>query len=141
MKDKTLLQKLQEVVPPYLASYICWYYSDPNKRCSWEELCQYDANFKSQGEEGGYKTEEFAEQNWLIREDVQRAMIIYLQHMKRYNFMRRYQEMNKKALQGDVNSAKYVDEMDKMLDKMSIDKDTANEIDELLKGVNINSGD
>ncbi len=63
-----------------------------------------DANFRSKS--GGNKTEDFAEQNWLIRDDVQKAMIIYLQYMKRYNFMKRYQEMNKKALSGDVNSAK-----------------------------------
>lgn len=47
--------------------------------------------------------------------------------------------MNKKALSGDVNSAKYVDEMDKMLDKMNIDTSTESEIDRLLEGVNINA--
>lgn len=139
LKDKTLMQKLQEVMPPYLAMYLCWYYSDPNTRVSWEDLCRYDVNFKQQGENAGQnKTEEFCEQNWLIRDDVQKGMIIYMQHMKRYNFMKRYQEMNKKALSGDVNSAKYVDEMDKMLEKMSVDKDTESEISKLLEGVHIN---
>lgn len=135
-KEKTIMQALTEVVPNYLASYLCWYYSDPNKRISWEELCKSDANFRSKS--GENKTEDFAEQNWLIRDDVQKAMIIYLQYMKRYNFMKRYQEMNKKALSGDVNSAKYVDEMDKILDKMSVDKNTESEIDRLLEGVTIN---
>lgn len=93
-KEKTIMQALTEVVPNYLASYLCWYYSDPNKRISWEELCKSDANFRSKS--GENKTEDFAEQNWLIRDDVQKAMIIYLQYMKRYNFMKRYQEMNKK---------------------------------------------
>ena len=140
LKDKTLTQKLCEVMPPYLAMYLQWYYSDPNTRCSWEELCNYDANFKQQGEHAGEnKTEQLCEQNWLIRDDVQKAMIVYLQYMKRYNFMKRYQEMNKKALQGDVNSAKYVDEMDKMLDKMNVDTSTESEIDKLLEGVNINA--
>ena len=85
------MQALTEVVPNYLASYLCWYYSDPNKRISWDELCKSDANFRSKS--GGNKTEDFAEQNWLIRDDVQKAMIIYLQYMKRYNFMKRYQEI------------------------------------------------
>lgn len=139
MKDKTLMQKLQEVMPYYLATYLCWYYADPTTRISWDDLCKQDINFKCQGELAGQnKTEEFAEQNWLIREDVQKGMIIYMQHMKRYNFMKRYQEMNKKALSGDVNSAKYVDEMDKMLEKMSVDKDTESEISKLLEGVHIN---
>lgn len=37
-----------------------------------------------------------------------------------------------------MNSAKYVDEMDKILDKMSVDKNTESEIDRLLEGVTIN---
>jgi hypothetical protein len=140
LKDKSLLQKLQEVMPNYLAVYLIWYYSDPKTRVSWDELCSYDCNFKVQGENAGqYKTEEFAEQNWLIRDDVQKGMVIYMQHMKRYNFMKRYQEMTKKALNGDVNAAKYLDEADKQLDKMNVDKDTENEIDKLLMGVNINA--
>jgi len=53
--------------------------------------------------------------------------------------MKRYQEMNRKALNGDVNSAKYVDEMDKLLDKMSVDKSTEDEIGKLLQGVHINA--
>lgn len=140
MKDKTLLQKLQEVMPNYLASYLCWYYSDPETRISWDELCNYDVNFKQQGENAGQnKSEEFAEQNWLIREDVQKGMIIYMQHMKRFNFMKRYQEMLRKALDGDVQASKCLDDMDKQLDRMSVDKEQESEIDELLKGVHINA--
>ena len=140
MKERTLLQKLTDVMPPYLANYLCWYYADPDTRCSWDELCYYDANFKQQGENAGQnKTEQFCEQNWLIRDDVQKGMVIYMQHMKKYNFMKRYQTMTKKALNGDVNAAKYIDEMDKQLDKMSVDKATENEIDKLLMGVNINA--
>lgn len=139
MKDKTLLQKLDEVMPHYLSAYLSWYYSDPDTRIAWEDLCKQDLNFKSNGADGGYKTEDFCEQNWLIREDVQKGMIIYMQHMKRYNFMKRYQEMTKKALSGDVNAAKYLDDMDKQLDKMSVDKETESEIDKLLMGVNINA--
>lgn len=139
MKDKTLLQKLQEVMPNYLASYLCWYYSDPETRISWDDLCKSDQNFRVQGEDAGQnKTEEFAEQNWLIREDVQKGMIIYMNHMKTYNQMKVYQSMLKKALSGDVNSAKYVDDFNSKLDKMLENKVEQNEIDELMKGVNIN---
>ena len=98
-------------------------------------------NFRTQGEDGGYKTEQFAEQNWLIREDVQRGMIIYMNHMKIYNQMKVYQSMLKKALSGDVNSAKYLDDFNSRLDKMMDNNETQSEIDELLKGVNINYGD
>lgn len=140
LPEKSLLQKLSEVMKPYLANYLIWYYSDPDQRCSWDELCSYDQNFKQKGENAGQnKTQEFCEQNWLIRDDVQKGMIIYMQHMKRFNFMKRYQEMNRKALNGDVNSAKYVDEMNKLLDKMSVDKSTEDEIGKLLQGVHINA--
>ena len=142
LKDKTLMQKLQEVMPSYLAYYLIWYYSDPTTRVSWEELCAYDANFRCQGEKSGeYKTEDFAEQNWLIREDVQKGMIIYMQHMKTYNQMKVYQSMLAKALTGDVNSAKYLDDFNNKLDKMMDNKQEQSEIDELLKGVTINYGD
>lgn len=131
------MQALTEVVPNYLASYICWYYSDPNKRISWEDLCKSDANFRSRS--GVNKTEDFCEQNWLIRDDVQKGMIIYMQHMKTYNQMKVYQSMLQKALSGDVNSAKYVDDFNNKLDKMMENKQEQSEIDELLKGVNINA--
>jgi len=142
LNDKTLLQKLSDVMPKYLAAYLVWYYSDPKTRCSWDELCNYDANFKVKGESGGQnKTEEFAEQNWLIREDVQKGMIIYMKHMKTYNQMKIYQTMLKKALNGDVNSAKYIDEFNNKLDKLTANKQEKSEIDALLEGVVINDGD
>lgn len=140
MKDRTLLQKLQDVMKPYLASYLCWYYSDPETRISWDDLCKQDMNFRTAS--GENKTEDFCEQNWLIREDVQKGMIIYMQHMKTYNQMKVYQSMLAKALTGDVNSAKYLDDFNSRLDKMAMDnKQEQSEIDELLKGVQINSGD
>lgn len=68
--------------------------------------------------------------------------IIYMQHMKTYNQMKVYQSMLAKALTGDVNSAKYLDDFNSRLDKMAMDnKQEQSEIDELLKGVQINSGD
>ena len=88
LPEKSLLQKLSEVMKPYLANYLIWYYSDPDQRCSWDELCSYDQNFKQKGENAGQnKTQEFCEQNWLIRDDVQKGMIIYMQHMKRLQLM------------------------------------------------------
>ena len=52
--------------------------------------------------------------------------------------MKVYQSMLKKALSGDVNSAKYVDDFNAKLDKMMENKSEQSEIDELMKGVNIN---
>lgn len=41
-KDKTLLQKMQEICPYHIAKYVQWYLSDQKKRCKWDELCQCD---------------------------------------------------------------------------------------------------
>lgn len=135
MSEKTLLQELQEVVPYYLANYLLWYYSDPEQRISWDELCRSDINFKSKT--GENKTEDFCEQNWLPRPDVQRAMVIYLNRMKVYNEMKIYQSMLKKAINGDVNSAKYILDVNAKLDKLAKDKQETSEIAKLLEGVEI----
>ena len=104
---KSVLQKMQEVTTYYIAKYVEWYLSDKNERCSWEELCKCDLNYKSRT--GEYKTEQFAKDNWLTREDTQKAIQIYLKHMKTFNTMQIYQKMFQKALDGDVNAAKYVE--------------------------------
>ena len=52
---KTIIQKMQEVAPNYIAKYVEWYLTDPEDRCTWEELCTCDQQFKSRS--GGYKTE------------------------------------------------------------------------------------
>ena len=137
MNDKTLLQELQEVMKPYLASFLVWYYSDPDKRFSWDDLCKQDINFRTKS--GENKTLEFAEQNWLPRADVQRGMIIYLNHMKTYNQMKVYQSMLQKALNGDVNAAKYIDDVNGKVSRMMEDRETQTEIDKLLEGVEINA--
>ena len=110
---KTVLAKMQEVVPYYIAKYVDWYLTDKNERCPWNDLCKCDINFrvtkKKDGWNGEYKSEEFARDNWLTREDTQKAIQIYMKHMKTYNTMQIYQKMMKKALEGDVNAAKYID--------------------------------
>lgn len=113
MANNTVLQKMQEIVPYYIAKYVEWYLTDKNDRCTWDELCKCDINYriktKNDGWTGEYKTEEFAKDNWLTREDTQKAIQIYMKHMKTYNTMQIYQKMMKKALEGDVNAAKYID--------------------------------
>ena len=63
--------------------------------------------FKSK--DGTNKTEEFCENNWLIRDDAQKAIKIYMKNMRTLNTMQIYQKMMNKALNGDVNAAKYVE--------------------------------
>lgn len=104
---KSIYQKLEEVVPPYLARYIVWYFSDKETRKSWNELCKCDVNFRTT--DGKNKSEAFCQENWLTREDVQKGIQIYIQHMKIYNLSQIYFKMMNKALSGDVNAAKFIE--------------------------------
>ena len=128
---KTVLQKMQEVTTYYIAKYVEWYLSDKSERCAWEELCKCDLNFKAKA--GGYKTEQFAKENWLTREDTQKAIQIYLKHMKTFNTMQIYQKMFQKALDGDVNAAKYVESFHNS--DFFDEKD--DELNDFLSGINI----
>lgn len=130
-KDKTLLQKMQEICPYHIAKYVQWYLSDQKKRCKWDELCQCDMQFKSK--DGTNKTEEFCENNWLIRDDVQKAIKIYMKNMRTLNTMQIYQKMMNKALNGDVNAAKYVENFH----NSDFFEDSEDELDVLLSGINI----
>lgn len=130
-KDKTLLQKMQEICPYHIAKYVQWYLSDKKKRCKWDELCQCDMQFKSK--DGTNKTEEFCENNWLIRDDAQKAIKIYMKNMRTLNTMQIYQKMMAKALNGDVNAAKYVENFH----NSDFFEDSEDELDVLLSGINI----
>ena len=105
--NKSVIAKMQEVCPYYIAKYIEWHFTDKSERKSWEELCVCDGSFKTTS--GENKTEEFAKENWLTRDDAQKAIQIYMKHMKTYNLSRIYQKMLDKALSGDVQAAKYIE--------------------------------
>ena len=134
IKDyKTLLGKMQEVAPNYIAKYIEWYMSDKDERPKWEDLVTCDPNFKYK--DGTYKTEKFCLDNWLTREDSQKCIQIYMKHMKTINTMKIYQKMVEKAMQGDTNAAKWVESFH---DSEFFDEST-DEIDDFLNKVNIPS--
>ena len=104
---KTVLQKMTEIAPYYIAKYVDWYLTPTEDRISWEDLCNCDINYKHRN--GDNKTEQFAKENWLTREDTQKCIQIYMKHMKTINTMKIYEKMLDKALAGDVNAAKYIE--------------------------------
>ena len=130
---KSIYQKLEEVVPPYLARYIVWYFSDKETRKSWDELCTCDPNFKTA--EGKNKSEKFARENWLVREDVQKGIQIYIKHMRIYNLSQVYFKMLDKALSGDTNAAKWVENFS----NSSFFDESEDEINAFLNDINIPS--
>lgn len=131
-KEKLLITVLQEYVPYYLARYVEWYMSPENKRCSWEDLCKCDWAYKlSDG--SGYKTPEFAEQNWLPRTDVQNAMQAYLKYFKKQNLTKLYQSMLDKAMSGDVRAADWVVKFS----ESEFFNESDDEVNSFLDGINI----
>ncbi|GLC78318.1 hypothetical protein [Lacrimispora brassicae] len=128
---KTVLQKMTEVAPYYIAKYVEWYLTDPEDRIPWDDLCNCNDNYRLKT--GGNKTEQFAKDNWLTREDTQRCIQIYMKHMKTINTMKIYEKMLDKALQGDVNAAKYIEGFHNS-DFFNEDED---EINDFLNTVNI----
>lgn len=128
---KTVLQKMCDAAPYYIAKYIEWYMTDAAEREPWEKLCECDQNFRSK--DGTNKTEKFAKDNWLSRDDAQKCIQIYMKHMKVINTMKIYQKMMEKALGGDVNAAKYIEGFH----ASDFFDESTDEIDEFLNRVNI----
>ena len=128
---KTVVGTLQEYVPYYLAKYVDWYMTPEDKRCSWEDLAKCDINYKTKT--GEIKTPEFAEENWLPRQDVQEAMQAYLKYFKKQNLTMLYQSMLKKAMNGDVKAADWVVKFS----EGEFFNDEHDEVNDFLSGINI----
>lgn len=125
LRCESLTQKLDKIVPKYISRFILWYYSPEDKRCPFEEFMPYEPNVKN-------KTLEEC-MDWFTREDVQEAILEYHKHTKKLNMIRLYESMYEKALKGDVQSAKWVQDF---VDSDFFDEST-DEIDSFLTEVNI----
>mgnify|MGYP000937111045 CR=1 FL=1 len=125
LRTESLMQKLENIVPKYIARFIMWINTAEDKRCPFSEFMQYEPNVK------GKTLEECKE--WLTRQDAIEAQKVYLKHMKDYNLMKLYESMLEKALSGDVNAAKWVENFS----NSSFFNDQADEIESFLKNVNI----
>ncbi len=124
-KVKTIIQKLEEVTTPAISRFIVYYYTPEDKRKPWDE-------FKSCHDLIRKRTyDECLE--WLTREDAQRGMQVYQKHMKLFNMTRLYDSMLNKAMNGDVNAAKWVESFT----HSDYFDESQDEIDSFLNGVNI----
>lgn len=131
-KENTVISKLQKTgLPYYLCKYVDWYMTAPDERVKWEELCRCDMNYSTK--QGQYKTEQFARDNWLTRTDVQEGIIVWLSHMKTLNTLKIYQTMFDKAMSGDVQAAKWVEDFH----NSKFFKEEHDEIDEFLNNISL----
>ena len=124
-RERTIKQKLTDIVPEYIARYIIWKFdSSPNKR-TFDEWKVIDTTHML--------SEEHCD-DWLTRADAQQAMQMYLQHMKKYNLIKVYNTMLDKAVNGDVKSAQWVENFSR---SEFFKEDEDDEIDEFLSDINI----
>ena len=130
-KVKTVIGTLQEYVPYYLAKYVEWYMTPEHKRIPWDDLATCDLIFKAK--DGSIKTQEFAEDNWLPRQDVQEAMQAYLKYFKRQNLTMLYQSMLTKAMSGDVKAADWIVKFS----ESEFFNDGHDEVNDFLNGIKI----
>lgn len=124
-REKTIKQKLTEIVPEYISRYIIWKFDpNPNKR-TFDEWKVIDNNHML--------SEEHCD-DWLTRADAQQAMQLYLQHMKKYNLIKVYSSMLDKAVNGDVKSAQWIESFSR---SEFFKEDEDDEIDDFLNDINI----
>ncbi|MBC8588415.1 hypothetical protein [Paratissierella segnis] len=123
---KTLMTTLDELTGTRRYSmFVVWFCSDKDKRETWEEFTSKN-NYKNMD----YK---YAEENWLLDEGIQKGIKYYmkLQHSEKMKNI--YDKMYQQALNGDVQSAKYL--MDFSKDFFASDK--TSELDNLLSGIDL----
>lgn len=120
---KTIRQKLDEITPVYVSRFIIWYFSDEETRLPFDEFKTCDQ---------GIRDFDMCLE-WLTREDAQKAIQVYMKHMKTYNLMQVYQKMLDKALKGDVNAAKWIESFS----NSEFFDESQDEMDSFLNNVNI----
>jgi hypothetical protein len=125
LRCESIQQKLEKIVPHYIARFIVWYYTPEDKRCDFDDFMPYEPCVKNK------TLDECME--WFTREDCQEAILEYHKHMKKLNLIRLYEAMYDKALQGDVNAAKWVESFS----KSDFFDETTDEVEDFLKDVNI----
>jgi len=122
-KCKTINKKLEEIVPAYISKFIIWYLSDKETRLPFDEFKTCEVNIKDYD----------SCCQWLTREDSQKAIQVYMKHMKIYNLMQVYYKMLNKSLNGDVNAAKWIESFS----NSEFFDETEDEMDNFLSDINI----
>jgi len=123
--SKTLLQQLTEVTTLAVARFIIYYYTPEDRRKKWDDFKGCDSLIKT------HTYEDCLE--WLQREDAQKALQVYHKVNRTYEMTRLYDSMLKKAMDGDTKAASWI----QSFLKSDYFKDSSNEVDSFMQGINI----
>ncbi|NME94601.1 hypothetical protein HF847_01075 [Clostridium cochlearium] len=104
--------------------FIKWYIdSDDKTKESYEKECKPNSIVEYE-----------SAMKWLLEEDVQEAVKAYLKNQRTFKMLEIYDSMLKKAINGDVKSAEWVE---KFFKSDFFAGDEVDEIDEYLSGIDI----
>lgn len=123
MAKKTAWQQLQEFCPIKKCYFVRWYCLDEEDR---EDFAEYSKRFM-----GGVELS--TAMDYLFEEDVQRAIKFWMKQMETQRLMKIYNKQYKQALEGDVQSAKFI--MD--FGKSGFFNEKENELEQLLHGIKV----
>lgn len=129
--NNSLIEYLRQFVPYYMARFVEWEMTEPENRIPWDDLCKCDQNYRTSS--GENKSQQWCEDTWMQRADVQNAIKQYLKFFRTYDLAKLYRSMYQKALSGDVRAADWVV---KFADSTFFN-DGEDEINAFLNGVNI----
>ena len=123
-RQLTMIQRLSQVCPDYVAAFIIWYYTPEDKRQPFDE-------FKNRWQPNMKTLDGCME--WLTREDAQEAIVRYKKEMHKLKMMEIYDTMVDKALEGNVNAAKWVEDFT----KSDFFDDSTDEINDFLSAIKL----
>lgn len=127
---KTTMQKLDSLTGSRRYSqFVCWYCTPEDKREVWEKYSD-NATFNN-------VPWKYVEENWLLDDNIQSGIKHYMKLQHHEKMKNIYDKMYEQALNGDVQSAKYL--MDFSKDFFANDK--KNELDDLLSGIDLEVDD
>ncbi|HSH52426.1 MAG TPA: hypothetical protein VK982_11950 [Bacteroidales bacterium] len=124
-RKKTFMQTLDDITGNRRMSlFVVWYCTPETERESWEKFASKNNNKNVSWE--------YAEK-WLLDADIQSGIKYYMQLQHEQKMRNIYNKMYEQALEGDVNSAKFLVDFAKEWFKESKE----NELDKLLNGINL----
>jgi hypothetical protein len=122
-EKKTPFQQLCDIVPKKKAYFVKWYCIDEEKREKFEEYSRKNMS--------GVTLE--TAMDYLYEEDVQKAIKFWMGLNHIQNMINIYNSMYKKALSGDVQSARFIMEFG----KSDFFQNKVDELAKLLEGVDL----
>ncbi len=122
----TTMQRLDNITGSRrYSAFVCWYCTPQDKRDSWEKISEL-TTFNN-------VPWDYVEKNWILDENIQAGIKYYMKLQHHEKMKNIYDKMYEQALNGDVQSAKYL--MDFSKDFFA--DDNRDELNDLLGSIDL----